>query len=160
MYDSGDQKAIPVGVFLKSAAMLELDPLSIVEENEMARLHRPRDESFGRRLRRLRVAKGYTESELGRTVGTSHRMIAYYEIQGGNPPADVVAKLAKALDVTTDELLGLQPLKKNKANDGAENFRLMRKLRLVKDLPQKERRRVLQFIDLVVDREALKRAQG
>jgi hypothetical protein len=36
----------------------------------------------------------------------------------------------------------------------------MRKLHLVKHLPPKERRRVLQFIDLVVERDALKRAHG
>jgi transcriptional regulator with XRE-family HTH domain len=160
MYDNGRREATLPADLSKSAAIVDLDLLTVVEEFEVARPRRPRDESFGGRLRRLRVARGYTESELGKTVGTSHRMIAYYEIQGGNPPADVVAKLAKALSVSADELLGLKPPRKQKDNDGAENLRLMRKLRMVKQLSSKERRRVLQFIDLVVEREALKRAQG
>jgi transcriptional regulator with XRE-family HTH domain len=160
MYNNDRRKATLPADLPKSAAIVDLDLLTVVEEFEVARPRRPKDESFGGRLRRLRVARGYTESELGKTVGTSHRMIAYYEIQGGNPPADVVAKLAKALGVSADELLGLQPPRKQKDNDGAENLRLMRKLRMVKQLSPKERRRVLQFIDLVVEREALKRAQG
>jgi transcriptional regulator with XRE-family HTH domain len=144
----------------KSAAILDLEPFTRVEAFEVARPQKQKDESFGQRLRRLRAAKGYTEAELGRVIGSSHRMIAYYEVQGGNPPADVVAKLSRALNASADELLGLQPLKKHKETDGAENLRLMRKLRLVKDFPSKERRQVLQFIDLVIERESLKRAQG
>jgi len=140
--------------------MLSLELLTREEELEVARLHKHKDESFGERLRRLRLARGYTEVELGKAIGSSHRMIAYYEIQGGNPPADVVAKLSQALRVSADEILGLHSPKPRKEEDGAENIRVMRKLHLVKHLPPKERRRVLQFIDLVVERDALKRAHG
>lgn len=160
MYSRRPSNATLPGVILKTASIVNPETLNVLEGFEVARPHRQKDESFGVRLRRLRVAKGYTESELGKTVGTSHRMIAYYEIQGGNPPADVVAKLATALGVSADELLGLEPPHKQKGGDGAENLRLMRKLKAVKLLPPKERRRVLQFIELVVEREALKRAQG
>jgi transcriptional regulator with XRE-family HTH domain len=128
----------------------------IVEES-VARLPKQKDESFGHRLRRLRAAKGFTEAELGQTVGTSHRMIAYYEVQGGKPPADVVAKLARALGVSADELLGLSPAKSHKEAAGPEDLRLMRKFRQLKLLPPKDRRSVLHLIDSLAEK---KRAQG
>jgi transcriptional regulator with XRE-family HTH domain len=126
----------------------------------VARPRKKKDESFGERLRRLRSAKGYTEAELGQAVGTSHRMIAYYEIQGGNPPADVLVKLARALDVSADVLLGLAAEKRKPAASGPEDLRLMRKLRQVKQLPARDRRSVLQLIDALVEREELRRKQG
>ena len=116
-------------------------------------------DALGERLRRLRLEKGYSLRELAAVVGTSHRMIAYYEIQGGNPPADVVVKLARALGVSADGLLGLR--KANKAADShPENVRLLRKLRQVAKLPAKDRRSVLQMIDALVERQALKELRG
>ena len=116
------------------------------------------NETIGERLRRLRKAKGYTQVELGEAIGTSHRMIAYYEVQGGNPPADVVIKLAQALKVSADELLGLERTAKTKADPG--DLRLLRKLRQVERLPAKDRRSVLRFIDALVEKETLKKAQS
>lgn len=126
----------------------------------MSKISKEKNESFGERLRRLRVAKGYTESELGKVIGTSHRMIAYYEIQGGNPPADVLVKLARALDVSADELLGLEPLQAKKPDEEAENLRLLRHVKQVQKLPLKDRRNVLQLIDSLVEKATLKQAQG
>ena len=99
-------------------------------------------------------------TELAKVVGTSHRMIAYYEIQGGNPPSDVVVNLARALGVTTDELLGVRTTKRAGSEQTPEDLRLLRRLRQVSKLPAKERRNVLQFIDALVDRETLKKANG
>jgi len=126
----------------------------------VSKISKEKNESFGERLRRLRVAKGYTESELGKVIGTSHRMIAYYEIQGGNPPADVLVKLARALDVSADELLGLEPLQAKKPDEEAENLRLLRHVKQVQKLPLKDRRNVLQLIDSLVEKATLKQAQG
>ncbi|MBL8909962.1 MAG: helix-turn-helix transcriptional regulator, partial [Archangium sp.] len=65
------------------------------------------EESFGERLARLRKAAGYTQKELGEEVGTSQRMVAYYEAQTEHPPTKLMPALAKALGVSADELLGL-----------------------------------------------------
>lgn len=115
--------------------------------------------TLGERLRRLRLEKGYSLRELASVVGTSHRMIAYYEIQGGNPPADVVVKLANALNVSADGLLGLKNASRS-SQAQPENVRLLRKLRQVEKLPSKDRRSVLQFIDALVERQALKETRG
>ena len=117
-------------------------------------------DGLGERLRHLRTARGYSLRELAKAVGTSHRMIAYYEVQGGNPPADVLARLARALGVSSDELLGLKRAR-GRNGDVPESLRMMRRLRQVEKLPAKDRRSVLQLIDsLVTKEEALSRAHG
>jgi hypothetical protein len=41
-----------------------------------------------------------------------------------------------------------------------QSLRLVRKLHQIETLPSKERRSVLQYIDALVERQALKRAHG
>ena len=117
-------------------------------------------ESLGERLRRLRSGRGFTHLELGNAIGASQRMIAYYEIQGGNPPADVLAKLAQALRVSVDEIVHGDHAKAVRAEPPPQDLRLIRKLRQVEKLPPKDRRSVLQLIDALIEKENLKRAHG
>src|SRR5262245_27518683 len=63
--------------------------------------------NFGKRLVALRKAVGFTQVQLASRIGSSQRAISYYENEAGFPPAPVLAALAKALNVSTDELLGL-----------------------------------------------------
>ncbi|MCC6810674.1 MAG: helix-turn-helix transcriptional regulator [Deltaproteobacteria bacterium] len=123
----------------------------------MPRIAKDPPSGFGQRLRRLRKERGFTQTELGSAIGSSHRMVVYYEVQGGNPPADVLLKLAKALDVSPDVLLGEETAKKVKHSAAPQNLRLMRKLRLVEKLPEKERKQVIALIDALVEKEQLKK---
>lgn len=71
-------------------------------------LNRYEMESFGRRLAELRKAAGFTQKQLADEFGVSRRQIAYYETETGHPPASFLIDLARALNVSTDELLGLK----------------------------------------------------
>jgi transcriptional regulator with XRE-family HTH domain len=62
---------------------------------------------FGKRLRTIRQAQGMTQAQLGHAVGVSSRVIAYYETDDAEPPGAMLVDLAKMLQVTSDELLGL-----------------------------------------------------
>jgi transcriptional regulator with XRE-family HTH domain len=62
---------------------------------------------FGKRLRTIRQAHGMTQEELGAAVGVSNRVIAYYEADDAQPPGAMLVDLAQTLQVTSDELLGL-----------------------------------------------------
>jgi DNA-binding XRE family transcriptional regulator len=44
-----------------------------------------REASFGKRLIALRKARGITQVELAKTLGTTQRTISYYENEGGLP---------------------------------------------------------------------------
>ncbi len=66
--------------------------------------------SFGENLRRLRRERRLTQAALALAVGLSERSKGYVsELEHGRKPptTEMVVKLAKLFDVTTDELLGL-----------------------------------------------------
>ena len=65
--------------------------------------------TFGARLAELRKAAGLTQVELAEAIGSSQRMVAYYESTDDYPIARLLRHLSRALGVTTDELLGLTP---------------------------------------------------
>jgi transcriptional regulator with XRE-family HTH domain len=60
---------------------------------------------FGQQLVRIRKRKGLSQRELARKMGTSQRMISYYERQMGNPSMSTIEKLAQALGVSKEAIL-------------------------------------------------------
>jgi hypothetical protein len=62
----------------------------------------------------------------------SNRMIAYYERDGAQPPGAILVEVAKALRVSTDELLGVRPVREALSPKTA---RLLKRLRRVEELP-------------------------
>ncbi len=61
--------------------------------------------SFSERLKSARTRKGLSQSQLGQLVNLHYTQIGRYENKGAQPSADVLSKLADALDVTTDFLM-------------------------------------------------------
>jgi transcriptional regulator with XRE-family HTH domain len=110
--------------------------------------------NFGQRLAELRKTAGYTQVELAEELGISRRIIAYYEAEADYPPSHLLPEIAKALKITTDELLGHAPVKRQPK---PRNTRLQRRLEQLEQLGPKEKRQVLQFIDTVIEREKWKK---
>lgn len=69
-------------------------------------------EDFGERLRKLRVAAGLTQAELGRKIDRGITSISKYESGAMKPTLDVAVDLAFHLNVSLDELFGYE----NKSN--------------------------------------------
>lgn len=64
----------------------------------------------GDRVKKLRLAKGWTQEYLAELVGVNQRMIPRYEKTNDEsiePNAEIVANFSRALEVTSDYLLGL-----------------------------------------------------
>lgn len=61
---------------------------------------------FNERLKELREKNHLTQEQLAKASGVSSRMIQRYEYGTSRPRLDAAEKLAKAINVTTDELLG------------------------------------------------------
>jgi transcriptional regulator with XRE-family HTH domain len=61
----------------------------------------------GKRLRELRQRRGYTQEELAALLNLGQRQIPRYESGETDPSADIIARMARALGVTADYLLGL-----------------------------------------------------
>lgn len=108
------------------------------------------DETFGQRLARLRKMRAFSQTELGDRVGVSQRVMTYYERQSERPPAYLLPRLAEALGVSVDELLGVRPVKDTPA---PRNTRLWRKLRDIEKLPPGDRKAVLKFVDALLVRQ-------
>lgn len=62
---------------------------------------------FGERLYRARNAKGMTQAELAKELHASPGNLGEYERGLHEPTAYVLGKIARALDVSADELLGV-----------------------------------------------------
>jgi transcriptional regulator with XRE-family HTH domain len=101
----------------------------------------------GRRLADIRKAQGLSQRDLALKTGISNRMIAYYEAQTDRPPAAQLPLLAKALNVTTDELLGNKPL----SVTPPKNSRLWKRLQAVDSLPPKAQKQVVELVELLAD---------
>ena len=106
------------------------------------------DSSFGPRLAVLRKARGLTQIQLAKATGSTQRSISYYANDDGVPPASIVVGLARALAVSTDELLGLKTPKAAPAHEeDSETRRLWKRFQVVTQLPEKDQRAVIRLIN-------------
>lgn len=113
-------------------------------------LHAPEKGSFGDRLRRIRQARGFSQEQLGREVGISQRMMAYYENHAEKAPAHHLMRLADILRVSIDELVGYRTFSEKPVK---RNSRLWARLRKVESLPAKEQKKILDHIQDLVDKQ-------
>jgi transcriptional regulator with XRE-family HTH domain len=117
--------------------------------------------AFGPRLAAFRKARGLTQIQLAEAAETTQRAISYYETDTGFPPAAALIALAKALHVTTDELLGIKPPKVERVDADSETRRLWKRFQQVTALPEKDQRAVIRLINsLVSGHEARGRARA
>lgn len=63
---------------------------------------------FGNRLRQLRKDRKLTQQQLAELIGVKNSVISFYEVGERTPSPDVLRKLALALHVTADYLLGIE----------------------------------------------------
>ena len=94
-------------------------------------------ETFGTRLAALRKSAGYSQREFAEEIGISHRMVAYYEAQTDHPPAHLLPTIAKALHLTTDQVLGIESIQKRQP---PLNQQLLRKMKRIEALPPRDQR--------------------
>lgn len=111
--------------------------------------------TFGQRLKQLRKAKGLTQVELGKLIGVSQRLLTYYERRSKHIPANLLPALAKALRISVDELLGL---KSTKEEFIPKHSRIWKKLIMVEELPPKDQKVILHYINTIVKQYAIQKA--
>ena len=112
----------------------------------MPRAKTPRSD-FGARLIAIRRQRGLTQYDLADALHVSQRTISYYESGDGHPQAAMLAKLAAALKVSTDDLLGSTAAREPLPTDNPEARRIWKQFRVLLDLPDKDRRAVLHMLN-------------
>ncbi len=121
-------------------------PLTIAPEMPTKK---PPKSSFGERLFALRTARGLTQVDLAKGLGTTQRVISYYETKGELPTPDFLVALVRVLGTTADELLGIKPAKLG-PDKTPEQRRLRKRFQRMESLPEKDQRAVIRLIDSLV----------
>lgn len=61
--------------------------------------------SLGKRIRKFREGKGWTQSDLADAISMSNTTISHIEVGTGRPELNTLVKIANALEVSLDSLL-------------------------------------------------------
>jgi transcriptional regulator with XRE-family HTH domain len=121
----------------------------VTQRKEALAMKERNHNGFGPRLAKIRRGHGLTQVQLGKAVGVSDRVIAYYESESAQPPGAMLPDLAGALSVSTDELLGVKPFK---INGERKTSRRLRRIHRIEDLPPADQRAVLKFLDALLEK--------
>jgi len=111
----------------------------------MARKRLRISEPFGARLARLRRDRNITQNELARHVGLAQPNISDYERGRFVPRGPLIIRLARVLEVSTDQLLGVEPVKRN--GSPPLDRSAARRLRKINLLSRRDRQALLRTID-------------
>lgn len=104
-------------------------------------------ETFGQRLARLRKEKGYTQVELAEKMGIIQVLISDYERDKTRPYHEMIVRFADALEVSADELLGID-ISKNEGDKSS--LKLLRRMEKIESLPPAQQKTLLKTIDTFI----------
>jgi transcriptional regulator with XRE-family HTH domain len=117
---------------MPKVSKLKLPPLDLGEE------------TLGQRIARLRKGRGISQVELAGKIGIVQVLISDYENDKLRPHYEMIIRIALALDVTADELLGM---KKTASKEMKPDMKLVRRLKKIEGLPLAQRKALLKTID-------------
>ena len=60
---------------------------------------------FGKRLKELRIAKGFSQQKLGEDLGFCNQTVSFWENGNREPDLDTLVLIAHYFEVTLEELL-------------------------------------------------------
>jgi transcriptional regulator with XRE-family HTH domain len=101
--------------------------------------------TIGKRLREIRKRRGMTQLELGQKLGMHQTLVSDYERGKLRVHGGLVVAFAKALNVTSDELLGL---KEPRENGIFKDRRFLRRLQKIEKLSRSDKQALLKNLDM------------
>ena len=107
-------------------------------------------ESFGKKLRECREAKGFSQSELARQLDTHHSIIGKYERDEVKPSIDVVKKITGLLGTTVGYLLG-----ETQETNLFKDPNLLKRFNEINSLDEKEKECVFSLMDAFLAKSKL-----
>jgi transcriptional regulator with XRE-family HTH domain len=110
-------------------------------------------DEVGRRLRDIRKARGVTQVELAKILGIDQSNVSSIERGVRGLTIHQAVKLAKALKVTTDEILLPARNGKHEAHS-LTSVKLSRRMQRIAALPEHKQRAVLKVLDALLDQQA------
>jgi transcriptional regulator with XRE-family HTH domain len=98
--------------------------------------------TLGQHIATLRKEKKLSQNELGKRAGTSGDLIGRYERDEVKPSIEVIIKIADALNVSIDYLVGKTSFKLDKE--------LLKRIQDVSALPEEAKKQVFMVIDALI----------
>ena len=103
----------------------------------------------------LRKTAGLSQVQLAEAINIPQRSVSFYERQATSLPSHLLPKLADALDVSIETLLGL-PEASNPQTKRGPKSELEKRFEKIRKLPRKEQQLIVDVLDRFVDAGALK----
>lgn len=100
---------------------------------------------IGARLRALRKSRDMTQVELAKVLGTQQTAVSQVEVGNRGLTVQQVVKLAKALRVSTEAILGATNAVGHE--ELPTDRKLLRRLRQIEKLPRAEKQALIKTID-------------
>ena len=111
--------------------------------------------SFAERLKKTRLDKGLSKTELANMIGVHYSQIGRYENKGSRPAADVLGKLANALGVSTDFLMNGSS--NDLAGSSLTDKDLLNQFILIEKMPQKDKEVVKTLLDAFITKKQIQK---
>jgi len=107
--------------------------------------------TFGEKITVLRKQLKWSQDDLAKKIGTSAPIIGRYEREEINPSIDVAAKIADALNVTVDYLIG-------HSDKMVFDKKLSKRMEDIEALPSEEKNILYHVIDMALAYNKTKKA--
>ena len=104
--------------------------------------------SFSERLKNTRLNKNLSKSELAEATGIHYSQIGRYEDKGARPSADVLAKIANVLEVTTEFLLSGS--KADLADNSLSDKELLNQFKIIEEFPNDKKQIIKELLDAFI----------
>jgi len=104
---------------------------------------------FPKKLKELRIKKGWSQGQLGKKIGADLQRISKYERGVMWPTMELMVRLAKAFDVSVDYLIREE---ENIAINKIKNQELLHKIEEVNGLPEEDQHTIISFLDAFIKR--------
>ena len=107
--------------------------------------------NIGERIIQLRKLKKWSQEDLAKQINASRVMIGNYERADNTPSMDVIIKIARAFEVSIDYLLG-------EGLNASFDKETLNRLENMEKLPEQERKRIFDYMDLIIRDHKAKQA--
>jgi len=109
---------------------------------------------FSERLKKARIEKGYSKSDLAKEINVHYSQIGRYEEKGAQPSADILAKLANALEVTSDFLMN--GTSEDLADSSLTDKELLNQFKMIEKMTEEKKSVVKIFLDAFITKDKIK----
>ncbi len=111
--------------------------------------------SFAQRLKKARTDKGLSQTDLANQVGIHYTQIGRYETKGAQPSAEVLSKMANALEVSSDFLTN--GTSDDLADSSLTDKELLNQFKQIEKMPEAKRSVVKEFLDAFITKDKLRK---